>query len=54
MEKMTRIKAIKTFFEADGGKKVSMTEFKELTDEDKDELGKLACKELGVELESTS
>jgi len=53
MEKMTRIKAIKTFFEASGGRKVSMQEMKKLTDEDKDELGKLACNELGAELVSS-
>jgi hypothetical protein len=52
MEKMTRIKAIKTFFEASGGRKVGMQEMKKLTDEDKDELGKLACNELGVQLVS--
>jgi hypothetical protein len=53
MKKMTRIKAIKTFFEAGGGRKVSMQEMKKLTDEDKGELGKLACNELGAELVSS-
>ena len=53
MEKMTRIKAIKTFFEADGGRKVSMQEMKKLTDDDKNELGQLACKELGFEMVSS-
>ena len=50
MEKMTRIKAIRTFFEADGGRKLAMSELKELTADDRKELGELAAKELGVEL----
>ena len=51
---MSRIKAIKTFFEADGGKKLGMKELKDLTPDDKEELGILAAKELGVELITAS
>jgi len=50
---MSRIKAIKTFFEMDGGRKVSMAELKKLSSGDKDELGMLACIELGCELEAS-
>jgi len=49
-EKMKRIGAIKRFFEADGGRKLTVLELKKLTDDDKQELGELAAKELGVEL----
>jgi hypothetical protein len=50
MEKVTAIRAIKTYFELDGGKRVSMTEMKNLTNEDRVELGGLAAVELGMEL----
>ncbi len=53
MEKMNRMKAIRTFFESDGGRKVSMDEMKALTVEDRKELAELAAKELGVELEAS-
>ena len=46
---MTRIVAIKTFFQKDGGRKVGMDELKALDVDEKTELGKLCCAELGVE-----
>ena len=36
---ISNVKAIKNFFEADGGSKVSMKELKELSDADRVELG---------------
>lgn len=50
MEAMTRIKALKTFFEADGGRAVTREELVKLTKEERHELGNLAAKELGVEI----
>ena len=53
---MGRIEAIKTFFERkdsispNGGRKVSMTEFKALEQADREELSQLAAAELGVEI----
>jgi len=49
-EKMSRIKAIKTFFEKDGGTKVTMGELKDLSKDDREELARLAAAELGVEI----
>jgi len=51
MEKITKIKAIKEFFEADGGRPVTMNEMRELTADDRNELGVLAAKALGKGLE---
>jgi len=58
MEKMKPITAIKRYFEhadkiaPDGGRKFEgVKEFKELTIDDKAELGALAAAELGIELE---
>jgi len=56
MEKLTRIQAIKRFFEGSdgitplGGRKVETSEFKGLTAADRDELGKLCATALDVEL----
>lgn len=51
-EKMSRLKAIRTFFESgENGRKLTMDELKALTPDDKKELGELAAAELGVELE---
>lgn len=47
---MLPTKAIKTFFELDGGRKVTIQEFKALTPEDKHELAVLCCEALGVQL----
>ena len=52
MEKMSSVRAIKTFFELDGGREVTMTELKDLGAEARTELGALAAVELGVELSS--
>ena len=49
---MNNIEAIKTYFEADGGRKVTMTELKELTAADRAELGKLCAEKLGAEIVS--
>lgn len=48
---MNRITAIKTFFEKDGGRKVSMDEIKALSGPERDELATLAAAELGEKLE---
>jgi hypothetical protein len=50
MEPMSPVKAIRTFFEKDGGKKVALKELQVLKVEEREELGKLAAIELGVEL----
>lgn len=49
---MTTIAAIKAFFEADGGRKISMDEMRALTSDERAELGQLCAKALGVELDS--
>lgn len=55
--KTTNVKAIKTFFERDdqfapgGGRKVGMAELKDLTPDDRAELGVLCAAELGMEVE---
>ncbi len=48
---MKRIEAIKTFFEQDGGRKVTMDELKALSTDSRQELGVLSAQALGVELE---
>lgn len=48
---MTAIKAIKTYFEKDGSRKVDMNEMKNLPPADRHELGKLACEALGETFE---
>jgi hypothetical protein len=50
METMTPLKAVRTFFEQDGGRKLTMDEIKALTPEDRFELSELAGKALGVEI----
>jgi hypothetical protein len=49
-EKVTTVKAIKTFFEADGGRKVTTKEFMALDKPDRMELALLCAAELGVEI----
>lgn len=49
-EKIGRVKAIKDFFEADGGRKVTTAELKELSNADRQELAELCAVELGREL----
>jgi hypothetical protein len=56
-EKMSKVKAIRDFFQREdeiapeGGRKVNLQELKELSDEDKDELGTLCAEQLGAEIE---
>jgi hypothetical protein len=50
MEQMSPVKAIKTFFEANGGREVKLAELKALSVEERLELGKLCVVELGVTL----
>lgn len=47
METVTNAAAIKTYFEADGGRKLTMAEFRALSDADKKELGALCAAALG-------
>ncbi len=49
-EKVSSVIAIKRYFETDGGRNVTLQEIKDLPPEDRDELGPLAAKELGLEL----
>lgn len=52
---MKAIVAIKRFFEADPhGRKVEMAELKELSMEERDELGRLCADALGVEFEPSA
>jgi hypothetical protein len=54
-ETITKLAAIKQFFEADGGKKVEMSElvaFKKVDPDGIQELGQLAAAALGKELAS--
>ncbi len=49
---MKAIKAIKTYFEAgQHGRKVGMDEMKALSAEERQELGRLACAEIGETFE---
>lgn len=49
METISPVQAIKRYF-ADDPRPVSLAELKELSQEDRKELGALAAKELGLEL----
>lgn len=49
---MTPIRAIIAYFEQDGGMKVTLTEIKTLTADDREELARLAAIELGVVIEA--
>lgn len=51
---MTPAKAIKTYFEQDGGRRVDLAEMKSLSREERNELGKLACEALGETFEETN
>lgn len=48
----SNVKGIKTFFEADGGRKVEMSELKALTREDREELGRLSWEAIEAEQNS--
>ena len=50
---MTATKAIKTFFELDGGRKITMEDLKTLPRNDREELGALACAQLGETFEAS-
>jgi len=50
VEKPTSVQVLKTFFEADGGRPLTMAEFKELTPAERRELAEMAAKALGIEL----
>lgn len=54
MEKLNSISAIKKFFEADGGRKVEMSEFRALSMQERHELASMCCKALGCELDTPS
>jgi hypothetical protein len=51
---MNRIKAIKTFFEMDGGRTVAMEELKKLNPVERHEIASLCAAALGVELTETA
>ena len=51
---MTPMKAIRTYFEADGGRKVGMDELKALPKADRDQLAPLCANALGVVLDSNA
>lgn len=44
---VTNVQAIKEFFEANGGRKVEMSEMKALSRDEREELGRLAAAALG-------
>ncbi len=51
---MKAIAAIKAYFEADPhGREVSMSELKDLSKDERQELGEMCCEALGVEFEAT-
>jgi hypothetical protein len=50
MEKISNVKAIKEFFEADGGVPVTMAEMRALAPAERAELGRLCAEALGKEI----
>jgi hypothetical protein len=50
MEKISNVKAIKEFFESDGGAPVKMPELRELSAAERSELGRLCAEALGKEI----
>ena len=48
---MKAVPAIKRYFESNGGRKIEMSELKELTHEERQELGEMAAVELGKTFE---
>lgn len=52
MEKISKVAAIKRYFEADGGRKLEMKELQALSKEDREWLAVEAAKVLGVELDT--
>jgi hypothetical protein len=53
MEKTTRVGAIRRYF-GEGSRPVSMDELKALSHDEREELGRGAAKELGMELEDVT
>jgi hypothetical protein len=51
METISNVKAIKEFFELDGGRKVTMSEMRQLSTEERRELGRLCAEALGKAIE---
>lgn len=51
-ETISNVTAIKKFFEKDGGRPVDMKELRALAPADRTELGALAAKELGCEIQA--
>lgn len=49
---MSRVTAIKTFFERDGGRRVTLDELRALNDAERQELAELCAKELGQPLDA--
>jgi hypothetical protein len=54
MEKLNPVQALKAFFEADGGRPLTLEELKKLTSEERRELAELAAKAMGIELAEKS
>lgn len=52
MEKISNVKAIKEFFEANDGRPVTMSEMRELTPVERAELGRMCAEALGKEIGS--
>jgi len=50
VEKPTSVQVLKMFFEADGGRPLTVNEFKELSTAERRELAEMAAKALGIEL----
>jgi hypothetical protein len=50
MEKISNVKAIKKFFEANDGRPVTMAEMRELSTAERAELGRLCAEALGMEI----
>lgn len=48
MEAPTNAASIKAFFQSDGGRKVTMEEFKQLSNGEREELGQLAAEALSI------
>ena len=49
---MSRVEAIKRFFEADGGRKIENREVLDLSKEAREELGQMCATALGAELDA--
>ena len=54
MEEVNSVQAIRDYFGSEGYPKITIAELKELTKEERQELAKGACKELGKKLKLTA